>query len=193
MNPVLAYVQRDLDLKRQEMDEAKDRFNGLITRLEEGGVSDASALSEKIEEQSKVLDALAEESVSLAWDAFRELHPEEKNIPAPMRAEFASAAQNMHALFGDKPNMLHMIRAAYEFAAWKTKTDTAALRNPVQTPVAIARSERQGRPVIAASPEAQRQALVADTGMAYSHPRRNIDAMSMDDILDQNDKWLDNL
>jgi hypothetical protein len=193
MNPVLAYLQRDQSLKHQELDEALGRYNNLIQRLEEGGVADASALSATIDEQVKVIEAVAEESVTMAWDAFREIHPESKSLPAEMRNEFASACGNMYALFGDKPHMLHMIKAAYEFSAWKTKTNLDELRNPraALAPVTTARAERQGRPLVTPNSQAERQALVAETGMAYTQPRRSLDSMSQDDIMDQHDKLLD--
>jgi hypothetical protein len=193
INPVLAYVQRDLSLKHQELDDALGRYNGLIQRLEEGGVQDASALSAQIDESAKVIDAIAEENVTMAWDAFRSLHPEEKSLPAPMRTEFASACSNMYALFGDKPHMLHMIEAAYEFAAWKTKTDLAELSRPAAPTATIVtgRKERQREPIAVPTLDASKQALVAESGMAYTQPRHDIGAMSMEDILDRNDKLLD--
>jgi hypothetical protein len=196
VNPVLSFLQRDLEVKRQDMDEAKNRYNNIITRLEEGGAADAKTLSSMNEEQHAIIDALAAETTTMAWDAFKVVHPEQDRMPEPMRNEFAQACSNMHALFGDKPNLLGMIEAAYEYAAWKTKTDLDGLRNPQSnvTPIAQARAERMNKPIMPpAQPtrEAQRQALVAETGLAYTQPRRSIDEQPLQEILDRHEKYLD--
>ena len=184
----------DITSARESYEAAKDRMMNLVSHMEASDGRDAGSLVEHIDQQNSAIDMLLSEVTTTAFSAFTRMHPELSSLPINVRKEVETQFSGIGTRFTNG-NTLEQMEEAYNYALYRTnwrpqeaeKTATKTVAVPTQSTV----TQQKPSPVVEkisnpGNVDARKQSVVADGSVATTTPRRDVNEMSWDELLNRN-------
>lgn len=175
---------------RESYESAKDRMMNLVSHMETEDGRDASSLVQHIDQQNSAIDLLLSEVTSTSFAAFTKMHPELRSLPKNVQAEVESQFSGIGSRY-NTGSVLDQMEEAYSYALYRSKWTPDSAEKTPQTVTKPQIVQQKQHTVVEkfstpANVDARKQSVVADGSVATTTPRRDVNEMSWDELLDRN-------
>lgn len=197
-----------LESAKLGFEQSASTLQELAKKMEAAGAEGAQELADNYTGILQTVDAMSDDMVKTSWELLEFKHPELAKIPAdhPLQVAFKKmlTAEEHFKLFADEPRYVSKLERAFELCAFRTKTDLTQFAPAVAAPAPTAPQKSAAaagkRPMPATTtakaepPPAPKKrtggSIVADGSIAPTAPRRNIDDMTVDELMAQHEDLL---
>ena len=188
VEPILRIAAQEVSAMKAEKESyetTRKEFSELIEAMESSGY-DVKPLETRINEQNEFIDTMSQDIINTAWQAFSLTHPEFSSIPDNARQLFSKELERLYERH-DGDTVLDRINNAYDYALWRAGVNLNATKENKRDSIQTEQNESQET----SSPNAKKQAVIADGRIATSAPVRSVDELDWNEVLDRHSHLLD--
>lgn len=188
VEPILRLAAQEVSAMKAEKESyetTRKEFSELIEAMESSGF-DVKPLETRINEQNEFIDTMSQDIINTAWQAFSITHPEFSSIPDAARQLFSKELERLYERH-DGDTVLDRINNAYDYALWRAGVNLNATKENKRDSIQTEQNKSQET----SSPNAKKQAVIADGRIATSAPVRSVDELDWGEVLDRHSHLLD--